>query len=89
MDVVGFHYKYLKATARGEDAKCDGGTGCVLDGNERQDSRKRSVFPFSGPSRGKFFVFQFVLCRTLKVICVRTVIKTNYVLGFFFLPQKK
>lgn len=46
----------------------------------------------SGPSRGKFLcIFQSVLCRTLKVICVRTVIKINKLCAgiFFLLPHKK
>lgn len=47
----------------------------------------------SGPSRGKFLcIFQSVLCRTLKVICVRTVIKINKLCAgifFFYCHTKK
>lgn len=48
--------------------------------NERQESSSRSVFLLAGPSSGKFSIFKSVLYRTLKVICIRTVIKINKLL---------
>ena len=45
LDVIRFPCKYFKATGRSGDGKSDGGTRCVLEGNERQDSSSsRSVF---------------------------------------------
>lgn len=44
LDVIKFPFKYFKATGRSGDGKSDGGTRCVLEGNERQGSSSRSVF---------------------------------------------
>lgn len=45
LDVIKFPFKYFKATGRSGDGKSDGGTRCVLEGNERQgSSSSRSVF---------------------------------------------
>ena len=61
LDIIRFPFKYFKPTVRDGDGKSHGGTGCVLEGNERQDSSSRSVFLLAGPSRGKFSIF-FSLC---------------------------
>lgn len=91
LDMIRFPFKYFKATVRAGDGKSNGGARCVPEGNARQDSSSRSVFLLAGAPRGKFPIFHSVLCRTWKVICVRTVIKVNRLpteIYFFFLPWR-
>lgn len=62
LDIITFPFKYFKAAVRAGDRKSNGGTGCILEGNERQgSSSSRSVFLPAGQSRGKFSIF-FSLC---------------------------